>query len=134
MARNEFFPHWITANVILEDLLNRFWKIEVKQSSSNIDSCEIIFLDPKIIYYIPPEDRETFRVIYQKFGGWALELFQERFEKYLYLPNDPYTWLGMTNEINSVFAEAQIEPKEKLKEMLGLRPKIELKMNLSFGD
>jgi hypothetical protein len=111
------FPCWLTADVILPALVERYSRIAVEGDG---DRVIISFLDPMAMQLVPPEDRDMFVRLYNEFAALMSRLIRlgAIFAKYEYLANDQVTRYSMKRDIELVLDLLQQETGHTYKEIL----------------
>lgn len=65
---NKLFPHWKTANIVLEDLVDAHFGVYVDINRECTSEVDLLFLPRFVHGSIPPEDRENFTILYDNFA------------------------------------------------------------------
>lgn len=69
---NVYFPKWLTADIIINDIANSFGAY-VARDAEDMSAIQFTFIPPEKLYMVPEEDRENFVEIYNVFADWANE-------------------------------------------------------------
>lgn len=112
MTENHIFPNWSVANIALNDIIEKYFKLYVEFKN---DELHVGFLPDKVLYIIPTEDREKFKELYNGFMKRIDDILN--LEKILY---DEFTYKSTTtdlyyevfNRITTLFEEHNIHVSE----------------------
>jgi hypothetical protein len=116
---NVYFPKWLTADIIIDEILNSLRAYVTRQFT---------FIPPEKFYMVPEEDRELFVEIYNVFANWAnkrlaIDLI---IQNYYYQPITEANLCSLQYDIERVIQEYnntnRIEMKRLLAASLGAEP------------
>jgi len=120
---NPFFPNWVTADIVLDILVDTYFAPKVNLSGSDI---VVRFIPDHVQEAVPEEDRETFVRIYNDFAHSVCNQINLHgiVAPYLYQMVTPLMELRLLGEITTALdqldAVCTTSLKDSLKGNLGL--------------
>lgn len=93
---NKKFPNWVTADIILERMVDNHFGIYITQSGQREDTINVSLVPMELIPLIPEEDRETFKKIHDEMMNdlntkiGIVKLFNSEFKHTMNIANNRY--------------------------------------------
>lgn len=124
MNKNLAFPNWITANKMIEHIVDNMFGLVVESTGTNVT---LHFIPAAAIDLVPIDDRKKFQTLYTVFLRWLRDKQAiPDMERYLYMPKDRRTHEQIRHYIMNGFAMVEamyrMSVPEILKGVLGVPP------------
>lgn len=117
---NVYFPKWITADVIINNIIINSLGAYVTRDEEDISALQFSFIPPEKFYIVPEKDRELFVEIYNVFANWASEKMAINliFQKYCGQPITEANLCSLQNDISRAIQEFDYTNRIEMKQLL----------------
>lgn len=114
------FPNWITADIMIPEYVDRYFRVRVKPSEVDPTAIEVEWFDKRIWISVPPEDRDKLQSLSNEFIDRFIADYklQERTKGLSNAPNDEVVWARIEGVISAEMLRYESENGISFKEAL----------------